>query len=464
MSGTLPDHVTQLGPYHLKRLLGAGAFADVYEAVHTTSGHPFALKVFTPIGAEAGFVRELAVSFAHHHPNLVETHDLGYGAHPFLALHLARGGTLRARMAQGRLQPQALRHVVLEVGRGLHALHERGIVHGDVKPENVLFDEDGDFAQARVADYGASCVRGTAQRAGSPAYGTPETNGGLSTFAQDNYALALVAFEAITGTRSIKDSFANVTDHDVRGLESRVLGKLRRALAVSPRLRFPSTVALVHALDQALAGPHELARVSLDNDNRTRRCLASGAFAVRRGDKVEIRDAYGLREHIAFGPVLDLAISLSTPTSSVVHGGSTLWVNGQAFASNLEATSRTGPCTIRRFAGDAIAVVDADRRTLRSFPANRYWARVDEPLRALFSVFTTQGDIVLGIPESGTSVYLISDREKITRAPVPRGVSRMHMSLHDAIIEDKSGARTTLVSEAPIEGSFEGTFRKEERL
>ncbi|MEZ4261426.1 MAG: serine/threonine-protein kinase [Polyangiaceae bacterium] len=422
-----PDRI---GPYRVKRHLGAGAFSDVYEAEHATSGQPVALKVFASTGAQAGFVRELSVAYAERHPNLLEARDLGYGANAFVAFPLARGGTLRDRLARGDISRDTVRHVTLEVGRALASLHARGVVHGDVKPENILFDVDASFSRVRLADYGASSRRGSERRTCTPAYLAPEASDGLASPSQDLYALALLVHEGLTGRRDLDVP----PEHEV----------LARALSPDPRDRYPSAVSLVHALDVMLAGPRETMNVTLDDEPHTRRDLASGRFAVRKGAVVELRDGYGLQETFASGRPVDLAFCAGTPVSVVMHLGTSVWVDGRSYPADVGADATLGPCTIRRFAGDAIVAMDEARTELHAFPSGVAWALASQPLRALFSVFTADGDVVIGVSDEARTVHLLREGRAPQRIEVPRGVARLTLSLHDAVAVDRGGAQIPL--------------------
>lgn len=198
------------GRYQLRRLLGAGAVGRVYEAFDTLLGATVALKLVAVGGgtgdserqAYARFAREAEAAGRLRHPNIVALADAHAGAGLFV-FELMAGGTLAERLAaQGPLAPAAARRLALDLLAALAAAHERGIVHRDVKPSNVFFDEAGnaklgDFGSAHLADFGQTQTGGFF---GTVAYMSPEQiTGAPIGHAADLYALGATLLEALTG-------------------------------------------------------------------------------------------------------------------------------------------------------------------------------------------------------------------------------------------------------------------------
>lgn len=200
--------------YLLRRLVGEGATARVYEAEDTVVGRQVAVKVFRHpaagssmperIDEEARILTRLA------HPHLLPVYDSGCGAdgHRFLVMPLVRGTTLAALVAEGPVDPREVKRIGKALAGALAHIHALGIVHRDVKPSNVLIAEDGmpylaDFGFAREVDGPALTATGLV--VGTAGYLAPEQAEGQGvTPAVDVYALGLVLLEALTGEREYR--------------------------------------------------------------------------------------------------------------------------------------------------------------------------------------------------------------------------------------------------------------------
>ena len=148
-----------VGPYAIERLLGKGGMGAVYLARHQGGGPPVALKVMLPKmvvdeAAQEIFIREIEVTRALRHPNVVGLLDFGrHEGRFYFALEYCPGGSaeaLRVRLG-GRVPLPSMLRIAVDALEGLAAAHESGFVHRDLKPDNVLLAEDG---TARLADFG----------------------------------------------------------------------------------------------------------------------------------------------------------------------------------------------------------------------------------------------------------------------------------------------------------------------
>ncbi len=221
--------------YRLDDLIGSGGFASVFRAHDLRLDRDVAVKVLLANGAmdpviAARFDREARVLAAVSHPNVVAIHDVEpgdptSGAEPFLVMDLCDGGSLADRLAaapDGRLAPDELVPILVDVASGLDALHAQGIVHRDLKPSNVLLSD----GRARIADLGIAAVGPSELTAvgttvGTLAYLAPEQLAGeAGSPASDVHALGVIAFLALTGRmpRSA-DSVSDVVAASLRPVE-----------------------------------------------------------------------------------------------------------------------------------------------------------------------------------------------------------------------------------------------------
>jgi serine/threonine-protein kinase len=199
------------GRYDVVARIARGGMATVYRAVDLRLDRTVALKVMLRSFAEdpgfvERFVREAKAAARLSHPNLVAVFDQGRdGDHAYLAMELVEGRTLRELLRQrGRLSPAQALSIIEPVLAALEAAHAAGLVHRDVKPENVLLADDGrvklaDFGLARAVDSSSNAATGTLL-IGTVAYLAPEqVEHGLSDARTDVYAAGTVLFEMLTG-------------------------------------------------------------------------------------------------------------------------------------------------------------------------------------------------------------------------------------------------------------------------
>ena len=148
---------TRLGPYEILSLIGAGGMGEVYEARDARLGRRVALKVLP--AAEAGdersrerLLHEARAAAQLDHPHICTVYEVGeQDGHAFIAMQLVEGDTLDRRIRRGPLSIAAIVHIARQVAEALAAAHARGIVHRDIKPQNVMISS-GDYA--RVLDFG----------------------------------------------------------------------------------------------------------------------------------------------------------------------------------------------------------------------------------------------------------------------------------------------------------------------
>ncbi|GAB1515978.1 serine/threonine-protein kinase [Actinophytocola sp. KF-1] len=194
-TNTLIDHRYRLGPR-----LGGGGMADVFEARDLRLARRVAVKSCRRTRAAEDLVAEAELLAGLSHPGLLTLFDFGFdGRRPFLVLQLASGGTLRDRLDSGPLPPDRVAEIGASIAAVLSYVHGEGIVHRDVKPSNVLFDDEG---ECFLADFGIAGPSGDVDPKvlGTAAYLAPEQVAGSEIGpAVDVYALGLVLLESLTG-------------------------------------------------------------------------------------------------------------------------------------------------------------------------------------------------------------------------------------------------------------------------
>jgi serine/threonine-protein kinase len=250
---------SQLGKYRLERHLGHGAFASVWRARDTVESRRVALKIVD--GAQVrewgrdAIAHEARIAAQLSHPNIVAVRNADWIDGRFvLATDLAERNL--AEYAGARRSGGLALRIVRDVAAGLAHAHARGIMHRDVKPENVLIFAD---RHAALADFGVSRLApGASVRvtdAGTFGYVAPEQAYGRPRLASDVFSLGLIAYELLTGTLPTWPFTWPPSGH--RRFLARVPAPLRpvlrRAAAFDPRHRYPDAVAFHRALERAFA-------------------------------------------------------------------------------------------------------------------------------------------------------------------------------------------------------------------
>jgi serine/threonine protein kinase len=261
----LPDR------YRVTRRIAAGGMATVYACEDTLLGRLVAVKVLAPhfaadANARARFQREArAAARVSDHPHVATIYDIGEDEGvAFITMEYFSGGTVGDRLRSGDPipRPLALRWLE-ETASALDHAHRQGIVHRDVKPANLLLDAHGrlavaDFGIARMVAETGVTASGTVM--GTAAYLSPEQAlGEPATAASDRYALAVVAYELLTGGRPFNAEHAAAqarahveAEPPPANLNDAADRALARGLDKDPDARWPTAAALVEALDDAL--------------------------------------------------------------------------------------------------------------------------------------------------------------------------------------------------------------------
>jgi tetratricopeptide (TPR) repeat protein len=275
-----PRHVLeagdQIGRYVVQDLVGAGAMGAVYAALDTELDRKVALKVMHHHAAStATRMRREAQALARvADRGVVAVHDVGtHEGKIYIAMEFVAGGTLKTWLREPRTQ-RAILDVALAAARGLAAAHDVGLVHRDVKPDNILVDANG---VARIGDFGLAAsehevvvgksgafdteLTASGTLLGTPAYMAPEQlAGGAATARSDQFSFCVTLYEALFGRRPFPGNTLDeirramktpVSVPDKPRVPAHVRKVLVRGLAIDPEQRFPSMLALVRALDSA---------------------------------------------------------------------------------------------------------------------------------------------------------------------------------------------------------------------
>ncbi|CAN98633.1 Protein kinase [Sorangium cellulosum So ce56] len=359
------------GRYKLSRLVGRGAMGEVWLAHDRALRIDVALKLLTvQRESQAGtalerfrFEAQVAAQLAQKTDHVVAVHDVGNdpAVGPYLVMGYVRGRSLRQLMQErGPISPAELAPLLGQIGEALSVAHGLGIVHRDIKPTNVLLEEErSGEVRAKVADFGiakwirkelpADFPRRTIGGVvlGTPAYLSPEhACDGDTNPHSDMWALAVVSYEALTGRlpfpgHTMSDVLASIlaTAQPPRPAlypeaPPALSAWFARAFALNPTERFPSIEAMVAAYKAAVGSSEAPAR-------------------AERADEPARRGKLGL----AAGLVVALGVVLSTGA---------LWAQAQVPAALRASIADARAASVVRAAQARIAAQASPRRAARS--------------------------------------------------------------------------------------------------
>ena len=265
----------EIAGYEIVGSLGEGGMGHVYRARDTTLQRDLALKVIRPesltaVGKER-FLREARACSRINHPNIITVYAAGEeNGHPYMAMELISGKTLRDIIDESPITWQQAVRWVADIADALSRLHQEGIVHRDLKPENVMVTGDGlvklmDFGIAHIAASATLTMEGTSL--GTVFYMSPEQAAGKKADARsDIFSLGTVLYEMLTGEFAFKGEHPmavmySITNTKPRGLDEikpelpPELGEIvEHAMDKSPESRYADAAQLRDALKKLLSG------------------------------------------------------------------------------------------------------------------------------------------------------------------------------------------------------------------
>ena len=339
MQGIERDTIVD-GRYRILRRVGSGGMADVYCAEDTQLGRQVALKLLYPRFAEdeqfvERFRREASSAAGLQHPNIVQVFDRGeWDGNYYIAMEFLPGRNLKQVVREhGALDPALAVDLVIQILKAARFAHRRGIVHRDIKPHNVIVDDEG---RAKVTDFGiaragASDMTETGSIMGTAQYLSPEQAQGLPVDARsDLYSIGIVLYELLTGRppfdaeSAVTIALKQVSEEPVPprrinpAVPPAVEAVVMRALRKDPAERFQDADEMIAALEAAMTGGYveaiveDSVAVLEEEDRRNWRriavialivlalaALAIGAWLLLTPEKARVPDVVGERSGTA---------------------------------------------------------------------------------------------------------------------------------------------------------------------
>ncbi len=423
----------RIGRFPILRTVGRGAMGAVYAAYDNQLDRKIAIKLLHGGGGDdddvrrARILREAKALARLSHPGVVQVYEVGeHEGRIYLAMEFVQGADARRWASGGARSVAEVLEVFAQAGRGLAAAHAAGLVHRDVKPDNIVVGEDG---RARMVDFGLAVEHAdrpsttpepddphhapldrwtrTRNAAGTPAYMAAEQLAGQPADARsDQFGFAVALFEALFGRRpfageTLLDLASAVTQGAIdvpprHRVPAHVLVALRRALAPKPEARFPDMNALLAALAHApqrrlrwkvvlgvpalVIGTILLATYSFGIDQMVTASLAASERAHDAGIRADEAMVAELQATVHVDPTATIRRLTELRTSSPAWS-STVWSLAQTIAdigvaaeivelpAGFTATRFAGAHTVIGNQGTERARLDAAQGSIQPAPA-----------------------------------------------------------------------------------------------
>jgi len=269
-----PQGLTEVKQYRFVRQLGKGGMGTVFEAIDTRDGGRVAVKLLHPwLVAEDTmfrdrFEREAHIAALLRSPYSVRLLDFGVaGETYFLVMEYVEGVSVGKALEKGPLEPLRAIRIAIDVARALEEAAARGVVHRDIKPDNIMLTADG---RVKVTDFGIARQEGgtgltsAGRFVGTAEFAAPEQAGGEADHRTDIYALGATLYCMLTGHPPFQSAnvwellklhqSARVPMEPLTGLPDSICNPVRRCLEKDPRDRYQSASELAGALERAMAG------------------------------------------------------------------------------------------------------------------------------------------------------------------------------------------------------------------
>jgi hypothetical protein len=412
----------RFGPYEIVSALGAGAMGEVYRARDSRLGRDVAIKVLPPAFSSdpeslRRFEKEARAASALNHPNIVTVYEVGlWDSVPYMALELVEGKSLRGLLASSPLPLRRILDIGGQIAEGLAAAHEKGLVHRDLKPQNLMITREG---FVKILDFGlakrvspASLEEEEGARTEEPSLTAPGTilgtvgymspeqaRGEPADFRSDQFALGVVLYEMATGKKAFDRGSAIETLSAILRDEPRPLEEIselpdsfcwivERCLAKEPAERYASTRDLATDLKSLWA----------------RMSRATGSLAAAGAATLLPRTLW--RRAV---PLLAVLAAFGVGVLAASH-----WRESPAPPVFSQLTFRRGSVWSARFAPDGKSVIYGAAwegqpfRLFRKGPQGAGSRRLDFPDADLLAVSRT-GQIALAlgsraVPPGGTTI------------------------------------------------------------
>ncbi|MDD6667948.1 MAG: Stk1 family PASTA domain-containing Ser/Thr kinase [Lachnospiraceae bacterium] len=296
--------------YEIQEQVGAGGMADVYRAKDHVLERDVAIKVLKPEFAEdktfvSKFRQEAQAAAGLEHPNIVNIYDVGFENNLYyIVMEYVQGITLKTYISKrGRLNYKEVLSIAIQVARGIEAAHNKGIIHRDIKPQNIIISNEG---KVKVTDFGIAKATSSKTMStgamGSVHYISPEqARNGYVTKQSDIYSLGIVMYEMVTGRVPYDGETAvSIAIQHLQGQMKKpselvddvpvsLEHIIEKATQKSPERRYPTMGDLLVDLKKALINPDEdfVQDIDPDEEGKTKVLTPEEMEKIRQDSKEE---------------------------------------------------------------------------------------------------------------------------------------------------------------------------------